>query len=694
MCTVRRDSEIRLACALALALSACVRQRAPSRDNLEPSAGDRGKPVQQPGEPHEPPLVADFPVPTLSPESRAAWNVFAEGVCRRMAEQPPPAPDCTPPGHTTPCRTRSFAADLRRCDGSSSCLKLALQAHECRRCDTKISDEIVRTRIEEVSEDCAGLLRFADAPRSHDKDDLLDLAQTPRAIECLAKSKHPRARYVLARWRRDQTAAKILTGDPKATRAWLRHELSRIRKGRVAAFDGWTFWDAFDLLGAEADPLLPEVRALAVHPFPGDWQRDQYVYEAIGRLGARRDRDAIPVLRRILADATDWRAQEVAAKSLGEIGVDAVEAAPALDDAARDHWATNVRAMATWAAARVRGEGSATPPAPATGVPPHDERCPIGFVSMNADDEHLRGGVWRQRWPWIVTIGDRRSRLPDPNRPAPVMPRDLPQLDLAARFPEVEGAGRSLAESATAILPLDRGWVVGTNIGEFGGSLWWIDQRGRARHLVGANVRDIVQLGGDLYAVQGLAHMGSDQGSLIRIEDTPRGVQVHHALELPSYPEVWWMRGEELWVGTLKGFFVVDADMHVRTLPCHADDTYPATLDAERIAPVIARARPIVDRCLEALPPADLPCGGSFEPSVALQFRVDASGSVTAAEPLGESWHVSFPEVEACIAAHATDWRFPAPMGGAAIFGYAFSRPATQPVVGDAVERRSSSTSD
>jgi hypothetical protein len=597
-------------------------------------------------------------------------------VCRRTVERPSPAPDCTPPGHTTPCRARSFEAELKRCDGSASCLKVAQQAHECQQCDTEISEEIVRTRIEEVSGDCAGLLRFADAPRSHIVDELLDVAHTPAAIECLAKSKHPRARYLLARWRSDRTAAKILTGDPEATRAWLRRELARVRTGRVATFDGWTLWGAFDLLGVEADPLLPEVRALAVHPFPGDWERDIYVHAAIRRLGVRKDRAAIPLLRRLLADETNWRGQHAAAVSLGEIGVDAVETAPALDDAARDHWSTDVRAMATWAVARVRGEGPAAPPDPASGVPPHDERCPLGLVSLAADDEHDALRVWRQRWPWRVTVGDQTITLPDPIRPAPILPRGLPQIDLAARFPEVEGAGASLAEEATAIEALHRGWVVGTDIGEFGGSLWWIDRRGRARHLVSANVRDIVQLGGDLYAVQGLAHLGSDQGSLIRIEDTPRGVQVHHALELPSYPETWWVRGEELWIGTFRGVFVVDADLHVRPLPCHADDTYPGTLDAERIAPVIARVRPIVDRCLEALPPGDLPCGGSYAPSVALQFRVDASGSVTAAEPLDESWHPSFPEVEACIATHATQWRFPAPKGGAAIFGYAFSNGA------------------
>ncbi|MBC8069871.1 MAG: HEAT repeat domain-containing protein [Deltaproteobacteria bacterium] len=500
------------------------------------------------------------------------------------------------------------------------------------------------------------------------------MAQTPAAIECLARSKHPRARLLLGQWAGDPIAAKVLVDDPRATRAWLSDQIELTRTGHAVDFDSWALWDTFDLLGTEADPLLPGVRALAMRRPKLDPRFHRYDYDAIRRLGTRKDRGAIPMLLEILVDHRDWRAQELAAQSLGEIGVDANASAQALDDVARAHWSTYVRDMSTWAAARVRGEARTSPPERAWDHWPHDERCPMGYKGQGSGDL-FAANMRRQRWPWRTTVGEQTITLTDPQHTRPVLPTELREIDLSAHFPDVAGAGARLGEEATAIWSLRRGSVIGTNFGEFGGSLWWISRRGRVRHLAEANVKDIVQVGDALYAVEGLAHLGLDEGSLIRIEATPQGVRAQPVLKLPGNPVAWWVRGDELWVGTEGGLFAIDPDLHIRALPCDADETYPGTIDDEdsrKIKAALARVRPIIDRCLEALPPV-LPCGGAFEHGVGIEFRIDASGSVTAAEP-SDSFAMRFPEVEACIAARAVGWRFDPPKGGPALLGYIFTQ--------------------
>jgi hypothetical protein len=215
----------------------------------------------------EPPLPADFPAPVLSEESTAAWATFANAACKRG--QPAP-PDCKPHGHVTPCRDRDFMAELTACDGSYACLVIARAVEECRQCTVKLWTGAVDKRLEEVGGDCAGVLRFREEDKPHWLDDLDSATKSAEAMACLARSKHPRARFLLAKWMSDPRAKELLLGDPEATRAWIRHDLTRFTEGRAHLYDAWALWPAFDELGVEALPLLPDLRRVAAYPFVDD----------------------------------------------------------------------------------------------------------------------------------------------------------------------------------------------------------------------------------------------------------------------------------------------------------------------------------------------------------------------------------------------------------------------------------------
>jgi hypothetical protein len=201
--------------------------------------------------------------------------------------------------------------------------------------------------------------------------------------------------------------------------------------------------------------------------------------------------------------------------------------------------------------------------------------------------------------------------------------------------------------------------------------LWQVDRKGSVRHLARANVRAIVTLGAELYAVEGLAHLGSDHGSLMRIRATPSGVEVEHALELPEAPGPIHVESDALYVGADRGVVRVGPRLDVEVLPCVGEQVFSGELTEEAIDAGLSRYRPVVDRCLEPLAARPPSCDRS--PRFGLWFEVDDAGDVAAAFAMDERDRQRIPEVERCLVEHAGAWRFPAPSGGWATFGATFT---------------------
>jgi HEAT repeat protein len=67
-------------------------------------------------------------------------------------------------------------------------------------------------------------------------------------------------------------------------------------------------------------------------------------------------------------------------------------------------------------------------------------------------------------------------------------------------------------------LKVDDGWLVGFNRGEFGASLWWYSADGKDKVHIGRDqVSLFMQLGDSIYALEGLAHLGGNNGSICRL---------------------------------------------------------------------------------------------------------------------------------------------------------------------------------
>jgi hypothetical protein len=106
--------------------------------------------------------------------------------------------------------------------------------------------------------------------------------------------------------------------------------------------------------------------------------------------------------------------------------------------------------------------------------------------------------------------------------------------DLAGEYARIRA--RDARDCPLVSLRVADGWLIGVDLGEWGGVLWWVaSDGGRHRRLATANVKALVATGDEIVVVTGLAHMTSREGSLLHLERTD-GWCVARTTLLPSTP--------------------------------------------------------------------------------------------------------------------------------------------------------------
>ena len=87
--------------------------------------------------------------------------------------------------------------------------------------------------------------------------------------------------------------------------------------------------------------------------------------------------------------------------------------------------------------------------------------------------------------------------------------------------------------------PVDDGWLIGVDRGEFGSDLYWYNHDGTSSYRISAaHIVAFFSRPDGLYAIQGMAHLESTAGSVIRLtKKKPSGRwEQKDVLQLPSMP--------------------------------------------------------------------------------------------------------------------------------------------------------------
>jgi len=109
-------------------------------------------------------------------------------------------------------------------------------------------------------------------------------------------------------------------------------------------------------------------------------------------------------------------------------------------------------------------------------------------------------------------------------------------LSLPPYNPVPDPALDRLSRPISAVAQFGEGWLVGTDMGEWFGDLFFVQPGRSPQRLAHGNVHALVQTTNGVYALFGLAHLGSDEGSYRLVTSSGGGVSIGDEHPLPGSP--------------------------------------------------------------------------------------------------------------------------------------------------------------
>lgn len=281
---------------------------------------------------------------------------------------------------------------------------------------------------------------------------------------------------------------------------------------------------------------------------------------------------AVPTLIKLLNDDSDVVMNLVAAEALASIG--GVQADEALREAAAIHWHPYVR-QAALPVKKMQDDSEFE----------EDRNFPMNFFAYQhfstESCESIRGRMVEEsrdtklysryaakeldRLAYMIetvsfTVEDEAERRSEDKNGVIEIRQD--------NVKEVREEVRQVPEKG---LKVEGGWVVGSDRGEWGGELVFIDNSGQAEMILKANVEDIYRLGKRYIAITGLAHMFSNEGAIYELKVGADGRwYAEFWRSLPGAPSSsYFVETSELFIDTYSGgSILIAADGRMRMAEC------------------------------------------------------------------------------------------------------------------------------
>lgn len=276
-------------------------------------------------------------------------------------------------------------------------------------------------------------------------------------------------------------------------------------------------------------------------------------------LGAIKYKEAVPKLIELLNDKTDVNLNAAASESLGRLRDG--YASSALEFTAKNHWYPVVRRSAEKA---LRNLKSGT-------EYPLEKRKFFSDSNINGFGSYEITTCKKITLKEIAESKDTKLYKDHADEKLKVLSYRSEILGYGASDEEEQKAANpggiievnddNIVEHRTPItqvpelaLRTERGWLVGSDRGEWGGELAYIEDGESPKIILSENVEDIYKLGDRYIAVSGLVHLVVNQGKIYAITPTKDGWTAAPWRALPGAPESSWMvETGELLVNTVGG---------------------------------------------------------------------------------------------------------------------------------------------
>jgi hypothetical protein len=192
-----------------------------------------------------------------------------------------------------------------------------------------------------------------------------------------------------------------------------------------------------------------------------------------------------------------------------------------------------------------------------------DTSIPEGWVIFPKPKENSKearcGNYSRKEWK--VEIENGRIKIsPDDWKRA----REAELGKLPAKVREIIESSKDIRNvgNGTAgyhVEPFEKGWLVGTDAGEWGGRLSWVNEDGsEIKELMNENIRGIARIDSEVLVLGGLAHLTMDEGKIWKLGTDEKGaIKAALLKDLGSQPQGFVVKDKDLLVALNNKFLRV-----------------------------------------------------------------------------------------------------------------------------------------
>ncbi len=260
---------------------------------------------------------------------------------------------------------------------------------------------------------------------------------------------------------------------------------------------------AFERLGENGKAAGP---ALVRYLSSDDREMRIAAARVMGRIGYT---EANPYLIQLLRTKEDWRLVYVSAESLGRLhATDAIEA---LTDVSKEHWFSAVRAAAKQAINVIKGEATYEALDQKRSIlPGFFDYMDVGTSDGLSVSEEDR----RNDHPPYIDQGDR---LDEAQLKKLVYKAQIGYADSTTDGGPVEMRVKTIDQVPEVGIRVAGGSLLGSDRGEWGGELVFVDSEGNQTIILHKNVQNICTLSSGIVAVTGLSHLMMDEGVLFKV---------------------------------------------------------------------------------------------------------------------------------------------------------------------------------
>ncbi|UTH34979.1 hypothetical protein NLY39_15005 [Pseudomonas sp. KHPS1] len=132
-----------------------------------------------------------------------------------------------------------------------------------------------------------------------------------------------------------------------------------------------------------------------------------------------------------------------------------------------------------------------------------------------------------------------------------------------------------IEQSPNVAVKMGNGWLTGSNRGEWGGELAFVDANGTPEILLKDNIQNIYQTDNGTIVIAGLSHLVSSSGRIYLVTKNGSSLDYRILFGLDAAPEESWMTGSgDIYINTSYGATILKSDGTLQRALCKNHEYY------------------------------------------------------------------------------------------------------------------------